>query len=228
MCLHRLPCILYYSRAPPPCHLTPGSPDAVKIRLHSIWRIIPVPVITLQRMPGRLVGLCVGPFIVVREDYASDYPTIVHELTHCKQFWRGLTVLHLIRYYGSRRYRLKSEVEAFRAELEACAPGERRQRLHESARSLASSYSLGLDTEACRLLLSAPPFRPLRREHPTRPAYIESLPAITPARVERRRAAQDRRGQSRREGPQERRPEYNRRLRVDRRRSGYRTLQSQA
>ncbi len=199
----------------------------MKIRLHSIWRFIPVPVITLQRMPGRLVGLCVGPFIVVREDYASDYPTIVHELTHCKQFWRGLTVLHLIRYYSSRRYRLKAEVEAFRAELDACPPGERRQRLHESARSLASSYSLGLDTEACRLLLSTPPLQ-FRREPPMRAAHIESVPSAIPARVERRRAAQDRRGHSRRDAGQERRPEQNRRLRVDRRRSSYRPVQTQA
>ena len=199
----------------------------MKIRLHSIWRVIPVPVITLQRMPGRLVGLCVGPFIVVREDYASDYPTIVHELTHCKQFWRGLTVLHLIRYYGSRRYLLKSEVEAFRAELDACAPGERRQRLQESARSLASSYSLGLDTEACRLLLSTPPLK-FRRDPPMRTAYIESVPTAVPARVERRRAAEDRRREFRREAAHERRPDQNRRLRVDRRRSSYRGVQAQA
>ncbi|HZH06985.1 MAG TPA: hypothetical protein VEY69_09945 [Lautropia sp.] len=189
----------------------------MKIRLHSIWRFLPVPVITLERMPGRLVGLCVGPFIVVREDYASDYPTIVHELTHCKQFWRGLTVLHLIRYYGSRRYRLKAEVEAFRAELAACTPAERRQRLHESARSLASSYSLGLDVNACRLLLSAPASRPLRRDPQHRAAGIDSGLSM-PARLERRRSAPDRREPCRRLPGQDRAPEHNRRRQVDRRR----------
>jgi hypothetical protein len=193
----------------------------VKIRLHSIWKFLPVPVITLERMPGRLVGLCVGPFIVVREDYASDYPTIVHELTHCKQFWRGLTVLHLIRYYGSRRYRLKAEVEAFRAELDACPPAERRQRLHESARSLSSSYSLGLDTQACRLLLSAPAAEP-RHGRPQRPAVMESVASI-PARMERRQSAQDRRRPARHVNNEleyrlEHRPEHNRRRQVDRRR----------
>ena len=191
----------------------------MKIRLHSIWKFLPVPVITLERMPGRLVGLCVGPFVVVREDYASDYPTIVHELTHCKQFWRGLAVLHLIRYYGSRRYRLKAEVEAFRAELDACVPAERRQRLHESARSLASSYSLGLDTEACRLLLSGTASPPPRRDRPARSAYIESVPSVMPARVERRQGRDDRRAEGRRGAAQERRPEHNRRKQVDRRRS---------
>ena len=198
----------------------PSPADDVKIRFHSIWKILPVPLITLERMPGRLVGLCVGPFIVVREDYASDYPTIVHELTHCKQFWRGLALLHLIRYYGSRRYRLKAEIEAFRAELDACAPGERRQRLHESARSLASSYSLGLDTEACRLLLSSATVPAARRGRAVRPSYIESVPSIMPAGGAPRPALNDRRAESRRVPPgQERRPEHNRRRQVDRRRT---------
>jgi hypothetical protein len=190
----------------------------VKIRLHSIWRFLPVPVITLERMPGRLVGLCVGPFIVVREDYASDYPTIVHELTHCKQFWRGLTLLHLVRYYGSRQYRLKAEVEAFRAELAACPPAERRQRLHESARSLASSYSLGLDTHACRMLLSEPASNPARRNPHPRGAVIDGGLSM-PARMERRQSATDRRVQGGRTAGPERRPEHNRRRQVDRRKS---------
>lgn len=190
----------------------------MKIRFHSIWKILPVPVITLERMPGRLVGLCVGPFVVVREDYAADYPTIVHELTHCKQFWRGLAVLHLLRYYGSRRYRLKAELEAFRAELDACAPAERRQRLNESARSLASSYSLGLDTEACRLLLSSPGLSPSHRDRPYRAGYIESVPSVMPARVERRQARNDRRAPGRRGAAgQDRHPDHNRRTQVDRR-----------
>jgi len=193
----------------------------VKIYFHSIWKVLPVPVITLERMPGRLVGLCVGPFIVVRADYASDYPTIVHELTHCKQFWRGLTLLHLIRYYGSRRYRLRAEVEAFRAELGACAPGERRKRLHESARALATSYSLGLDTEACRMLLTSPPLSLARREHAMRPAYIEGMPMPMPARLDRRRSGEDRRTQGRRAAGPERPPEHDRRRQVDRR-SAYR------
>lgn len=200
----------------------PASPDTsprrlVKIRLHSIWKFLPVPVISLERMPGRLVGLCVGPFVVVREDYASDHPTIVHELTHCKQFWRGLTVLHLVRYYGSRRYRLKAELEAFRAELDACTPGERRQRLLESARSLASSYSLGLDIEACRLLLSSPPQAAAGARQLARPSYIESVPSPMPARIERR-AGRDRRVAGRRDAA-DRHPAHNRRRQVDRRKS---------
>ena len=50
---------------------------------------------------------------------------------------------------------VRTEVEAFRAELAVCPPSERPQRLKDSARALATSYSLGLDTEACRLLLGS-------------------------------------------------------------------------
>ena len=131
------------------------SAKELKVRFHSIWKIVPVPVISVSQMPGRLVGLCLGPLVLVRDDYASDWPTIIHELTHCKQFWRGFGILHLFRYYASRSYRLRTEVEAFRAELAVCPASERQQRLKDSARALATSYSLGLDTEACRLLLGS-------------------------------------------------------------------------
>ncbi len=196
----------------------------MKIRLHSIWSILPVPVVTLKHMPGRLVGLCLGPLIVVREDYAADWPTIVHELTHCKQFWRGLAILHLLRYYSSRRYRLKAELEAFRAEIDACEPHQRRQRLHESSRALATSYSLGLDTDACRLLLSSE-LGPMPRRWQPDPfvGVVESVPTLVPtlvpARVERRANRPDRRATAARRDPAERRPEHNRRRQVDRRRS---------
>ena len=193
------------------------KPDPVKIRLHRIWAVLPVPVVTVASMPGRLVGLCLGPFVIVRDDYSADWPTIVHELTHCKQFWRGMAILHLLRYYGSRRYRLKSEVEAFRAEIAACPAAERRQRLFDSARSLATSYSLGLDVDACRLLLEAAPGAMPNRWQPLAASdIIESVPTLVPARVERRMNIADRR---RPRLAAARQPEHNRRRQLDRRHS---------
>lgn len=127
----------------------------MKIRLEFIWRFVPVPVIGLKRLPGRLVGVCLGPGVVVRLDYLDDWPTIVHELTHCQQFWRGLALIHLIRYYGSQRYRLAVELEAFREEINACPAAERESRLLESARALASGYGLQMDVNHCQALLAA-------------------------------------------------------------------------
>lgn len=122
-----------------------------------LWRVLPVPVFALDRLPGRLVGLSMGLFVVVRTDYAADRPTIVHELEHCKQFWRGGALLHMLRYYASRAYRLRVELEAFRAELDACRPEERGLRLDDAARALASGYHVGLDVHACRHLLTCSP-----------------------------------------------------------------------
>lgn len=122
-------------------------------RIYSLGGLVPVPVISVRRLPGRLVGICMGPFVIVARDYANDWPTVVHELEHCKQFWRGGLVIHFARYYLSRRYRLHSELQAYRAELEACHPVERALRLDESARALSSGYQLDLDTATCRALL---------------------------------------------------------------------------
>jgi hypothetical protein len=60
----------------------------------------------------------------------------------------------MLRYYASRGYRLKVEVEAFRAELDACEPHERFVRLDDAARALSTGYHVGLDVHACRHLLS--------------------------------------------------------------------------
>lgn len=127
----------------------------MRVRFHSIWRAVPVPVLIVSRLPGRLVGVCLGPAVLVRHDYGDDWPTIVHELEHCKQFWRGGVLVHFVRYYVSRRYRLQAELEAFRAELLACDAAERRHRLDDAARALATGYGLRLDAGACRRLLAA-------------------------------------------------------------------------
>lgn len=129
---------------------------SMKIRIHSIWRVVPVPVIVVRRLPGRVVGISLGPLVLVRHGYHDDWPTLVHELEHCKQFWRGGALIHLVRYLADPRYRLRTEIEAYRAELAACPPAERKGRLYDSADALAFGYGLGVDARACRRLLRVP------------------------------------------------------------------------
>lgn len=126
----------------------------MKLTLERLGRWLPVPVLALDRMPGRLIGLSLGAFVIVRTDYADDHPTIVHELEHCKQFWRGGLVVHMVRYYTSQHYRLRTELEAFRAELAACSEEVREQRLEESVRVLSSCYQIGHDADTCRRMLT--------------------------------------------------------------------------
>ncbi len=126
----------------------------MKILMERLWKVLPVPVLAVERMPGRLIGLSMGVFVIIRSDFASDRPTVIHELEHCKQFWRGGAIVHMARYYLSRAYRLKVEVEAFRAEIAACEPHNTAARLDEAARALSSGYRIERDTEACLALLS--------------------------------------------------------------------------
>lgn len=129
----------------------------MRVSIERIWAVVPVPVLVLDRLPGRLVGLSLGLVVLVRRDYAADRPTMVHELEHCKQFWRGGVVVHMLRYYLDAGYRMRSEVQAFQAELLACHPDRRDDRLDEAARSLATGYHLGLDVDDCRELLECYP-----------------------------------------------------------------------
>ncbi|MCM5570199.1 hypothetical protein M6I34_06740 [Burkholderiaceae bacterium FT117] len=127
----------------------------MKVRVYAIWRVVPVPFVILPRLPGRIAGISLGMVVLLRREYGDDWPTVVHELEHCRQFWRGGTVLHLVRYLVDPRYRLRSEVGAYRAELAACLPSERRGRLYDSAHALANGYGLGIDARSCRRLLDA-------------------------------------------------------------------------
>ncbi len=104
----------------------------------------PVPFIGMTRMPKTLIGICLGPLVVIRTSALADHPTLVHELEHCKQFWRGGLVVHFLRYLLSHDYRLRAEVEAFAAEVIACEEHERPSRIQESARALALCYRLTL------------------------------------------------------------------------------------
>ena len=126
----------------------------MKILMERLWKVLPVPVLAVERMHGRLIGLSMGVFVIIRSDFAADRPTVIHELEHCKQFWRGGAIVHMARYYLSRAYRLKVEVEAFRAEIAACEPQNAAARLDEAARALASGYRIERDIEACVALLT--------------------------------------------------------------------------
>ena len=127
----------------------------MSVRLQWLWGVVPVPIVAADLLPPRVVGLCAGPLVLVRPSHADDWPTVVHELEHCRQFWRGGLVIHFLRYQLSRRYRLQAEVAAYAAELRACTAAERGSRLERAAQALATAYRLDVDTARCRALLGA-------------------------------------------------------------------------
>jgi hypothetical protein len=124
-----------------------------RFSLKSVYGIIPVPIIASPWLPGRIVGLSLGFAVVVRDDYAHDEPTLVHELVHCKQFFRSGGLLHFVLYFLSTRYRLKTEIEAYRAEIDSCDDDLAISRLEESASALSHGYRLKLSPLQCKALL---------------------------------------------------------------------------
>jgi hypothetical protein len=62
-------------------------------------------------------GAARGPFIFIRPEFKGDRGLLEHERVHVRQFWRTLGV-HGFLYRFSRAYRLRSEVEAYRRQLE--------------------------------------------------------------------------------------------------------------
>jgi hypothetical protein len=126
-----------------------------RFSLKSIYGVIPVPVIACPWLPGRIVGLSLGFAVLLRDDYADDEPTLVHELVHCKQFFRSGGLLHFLLYLLNRRYRLSTEIEAYRAEIDSCEAHIAVSRLEESASALAHGYRLKLSASECKALLES-------------------------------------------------------------------------
>jgi hypothetical protein len=124
-----------------------------RFSLKSIYGVIPVPIIASPWLPGRIVGLSLGFAVLVRDDYADDEPTLVHELVHCKQFFRSGGLLHFVLYFISTKYRLRTEIEAYRAEIDSCKADIAVSRLEESASALAHGYRLKLSASQCKELL---------------------------------------------------------------------------
>jgi hypothetical protein len=66
-------------------------------------------------------GLTIGPIMFIRPRAREDEGLLQHELVHVRQFWRTFG-FHLIMYPLSKKYRLKSEVEAYCASLKYPRP----------------------------------------------------------------------------------------------------------
>lgn len=82
-----------------------------------IW-FLPAFIIYNDRLvPQQFGGYTTLMFVTMKEKYKGvDTGLLYHELTHVKRLYRTL-FLHPILYYFSEKYRLKSEVEAYKEQL---------------------------------------------------------------------------------------------------------------
>ncbi len=101
-------------------------------------------------VPNGSAGCARGPVIFIRPQYKDDRGLYKHEFTHVKQWLRTLA-LHSFLYLLWPAYRLKSEVEAYKVQLQYCNDIELNTR--RFARFIATKYDLDItDEEAYRLL----------------------------------------------------------------------------
>lgn len=104
--------------------------------------------VTSRLLPARFDGYSFGPVVLVRPD--SSAALLVHEQTHVRQFWRYLGLNGLL-YEFSSNWRLRFELEAYRAQLAVAGPAA----AQGMASSLASNYGLDITQEEAYRLLTA-------------------------------------------------------------------------
>lgn len=103
---------------------------------------------TTRLIPARFDGYAVGPVVLVRP--GTSAALLAHEITHVRQFWRCWGLNGLL-YQVSRLWRLRFELEAYRAQLAVTGPLPALL----FAGMLASNYDLDLTQEEAYRLLTA-------------------------------------------------------------------------
>ena len=101
-------------------------------------------------------GGAYGPLIFIRPKYVNDIGLLEHEKTHCKQWWRTFGI-HMFLYFFNSKYRLKSEVEAYRVQLTYGGSA------HRFAEFISTRYDLDVSIEdAEKYLLNDAEFMQLK------------------------------------------------------------------
>lgn len=87
-------------------------------------------------------------FIKIRPSYKDDAGLLEHEKIHVKQYWRTLG-FHALFYALSKAYRLRSEVEAYKKQLELSPSNGAK-----FAQFIATKYRLNVTQEEAYDLLT--------------------------------------------------------------------------
>lgn len=102
-------------------------------------------------VPKEFDGYTYLCFALIRPQYKNDKGLIEHEKTHVKQFWKA-PFIHGLLYRFSDVYRLKSEVEAYRAQIKV----EANPNVYRYATMLSKNYGLKLTVNDAKELLEKP------------------------------------------------------------------------
>lgn len=99
-------------------------------------------------VPNTASGCARGPFFFIRPEYKDDIGLLEHEKIHVGQWYRTLGLRSFL-YLFSKKYRLESEVEAYRKQLEH-SPND----IDRFSEFIANDYDLDISTEDAKKLLS--------------------------------------------------------------------------
>jgi hypothetical protein len=67
-------------------------------------------------IPKKYDAMTRGPLILVRPEFKDEKGLVEHEIVHVKQWWKN-PLFHALMYKISKKYRLASEVEAYKHQL---------------------------------------------------------------------------------------------------------------
>lgn len=102
---------------------------------------------TNRFVPSNSAGCTRGPVIFIRPEYKDDIGLLEHEKVHVKQWYRTLG-LHSLLYLFSKDYKLKSEVEAYKKQLEYSP-----ESIDLFAEYLSEDYGLNISVDKVKELL---------------------------------------------------------------------------
>lgn len=101
-------------------------------------------------IPARFAACTRGPVILIRPQYRYDEGLLAHEKVHRRQWLRTLG-LHSFLYLFSKRYRLRSEIEAYKVQLEYSP-----EKITVFAWYLVGDYGLDITMQDALSLLETP------------------------------------------------------------------------
>jgi len=120
--------------------------------IYCIFWFIPIPVFwTDKYLESWQGGKSKGLFCIIRKKYKGiDNGILEHELTHCRQFYRTF-FLHGFFYKFSPKYRLQSEIEAYKKQLEHYQDKE--FSINWMAKAIVEKYNLTVTLDEVKNLL---------------------------------------------------------------------------
>jgi len=82
-----------------------------------VYKICPALVIYKKPKNPLYAGYTQGFIVFIDPAKQNDIGLLMHELTHVKQAYKGLFIIHGLKYIKNLKYRLACEIEAYKVQM---------------------------------------------------------------------------------------------------------------